>query len=139
MVVLTAFELTLIERKEVTRYNPKDRIFAKVIGSHWIKLSRGKQTDFILRCYKAGRDQLLRSRSPTKVSKTCLIQWRRRGRESVAMIGDLDSGYMITPVSKITKAVLQNSARDRGVSYRVHQMLTCDSGLRWGRIEARFA
>ena len=127
VLALTALEPAIMERKEVARYNPKNR--KKFRGGDWRLVANtvARQTDsFNLPALSRWAKSAVEIERPSKGEQDmldaviCLIvalQWRRAERESVAMIGDLDSGYMITPVSKSTKAVLQNSARYRDVSY----------------------
>ena len=50
----------------------------------------------------------------------CLIvalQWRRGPRDRVVVIGDERHGYMVTPVSTETKAILQSAAVENGVPF----------------------
>ncbi len=127
VLALAALEPKIMERKQAARYNPTKpnfrvddwKLVAKAVARHtdhfnlptlskWAKLAADT------RWPSKGEQDML----DAAICLIVALQWRRAERESVAMIGDLDSGYMITPVSKSTKAVLQNSARDRGVSYR---------------------
>ena len=127
VLALTALEPAIMERKEVARYNPENRNFR---ASDWRLVAQavaGQTYHFNLPALSKWAKLAADTRWPSKVEQDmldamiCLIvalQWRRAKRERVAMIGNLDSGYMITPVSTSTKAVLQNSARERGVSYQ---------------------
>lgn len=127
VLALAALEPEIMEREQAARYNPTKpnfrvddwKLVAKAVARHtdhfnlptlskWAKLAADT------RWPSKGEQDML----DAAICLIVALQWRRAERESVAMIGDLDSGYMITPVSKSTKAVLQNSARDRGVSYR---------------------
>ena len=126
-LALTALEPEIMEREQAARYNPKKRNF-RVDDWKLVAKAVARHTDhFNLPALSKWAKLAADTRWPSKGEQDmldaviCLIvalQWRRAERESVAMIGDLDSGYMITPVSKSTKAVLQNSARERGVSYQ---------------------
>ena len=128
VLALTALEPEIMERKEAARYNPKNRKKFRVDDWKLVAKAVGRQTDsFNLPVLSKWARSAAEIERPSKGKQDmldaviCLIvalQWRRAEGESVAMIGDLDSGYMITPVSKSTKAVLQKSARERGVCYQ---------------------
>ena len=45
--------------------------------------------------------------------------WRFGPSGEVAMIGDLDSGYMITPISSATRSTLEEGAQEKGAPFHV--------------------
>lgn len=45
--------------------------------------------------------------------------WRFGPSGEVAMIGDLDSGYMITPISSDTRSTLEEGAQEKGAPFHV--------------------
>ena len=127
VLALAALEPEIMERKQAARYNPTKsnfrvddwKLVAKAIARHTDHfnlpaLSRWARSAADTRWHSKGEQDML----DAVICLIVALQWRRAERESVAMIGDLDSGYMITPVSKSTKAVLKNSARYRDVSYQ---------------------
>ena len=127
VLALAALEPEIMEREQAARYNPTKPNF-RVDDWKLVAKAVARHTDhFNLPTLSKWAKLAVDTKWPSKGEQDmldaviCLIvalQWRRAERESVAMIGDLGSGYMITPVSKSTKAVLQKSARERGVSYQ---------------------
>ena len=127
VLALAASEPEIMERKQAPRYNPTKSNF-RVDDWKLVAQAVARQTDnfslpALSKWARSAADTRWHSKGEQDMldAVICLIvalQWRRAEREGVAMIGDLDSGYMITPVSKSTKAVLQNSARKQGVSYQ---------------------
>ena len=127
VLALAALEPEIMEREQAAHYNPTKpnfrvddwKLVAKAVARHTdhfnlpVLSKWARSAAEIERPIKGDQDML--------DAVTCLIvalQWRRAEGKSLAMIGDLHSGYMITPVSKSTKAILQNSARKRDVSYQ---------------------
>ena len=127
VLALAALEPEIMEREQAARYNPTKPNF-RVDDWKLVAKAVARHTDhFNLPTLSKWAKLAVDTKWPSKGEQDmldaviCLIvalQWRRAERESVAMIGDLGSGYMITPVSKSTKAILQNSARKRDVSYQ---------------------
>ena len=126
VLALAALEPEIMERKQAARYNPTKHNFrvddwklvAQAVARHTDSfnlpaLSKWARSAVDTSWHSKGEQDML----DAVICLIVALQWRRAEREGVAMIGDLDSGYMITPVSKSTKAVLQNSARYRDVSY----------------------
>ena len=127
VLALTALEPEIMKRNEAARYNPERSKNFCLDDWRLVTQAVERQADKLnLPALSKWARSAANISSPQKQEQNkldaviCLIvalQWRRAMRESVAMIGDLNSGYMITPVSTSTKTILKNSARERGVCY----------------------
>lgn len=127
VLALTALEPEIMKRNEAARYNPEKsknfcledwRLVTRAVERHTDEFNLPALANWARSAANINSPQKHEQRKLNAV--ICLIvalQWRRALRESVAMIGDLDSGYMITPVSTSTKAILKNSAEERDVCY----------------------
>lgn len=127
VLALTALEPEIMKRNKAARYNPAKRQNFCLDDWRLVTQAVGRQTSkFNLPVLSSWARSAANIGSPEKYEQNkldaviCLIvalQWRWALRESVAMIGDLDSGYMITPVSTSTKTILKNSAWERDVCF----------------------
>ena len=124
-LALPALEPEILKRKRAARYNPANsrrfslpdwRLVALAASRHAAALHLDDLAEW-------ARD-LAELPRPTKThqdyldSAICLIvalQWRRAPRDQLTVIGDAQSGYMVSPVTPATRAILQSAAAKRGV------------------------
>ena len=124
-LALPALEPEILERKRAARYNPANRrrfslpdwrLVALAASRHAAALRLGGLSEW-------ARD-LVESPKPTKTDQDCLdaaiclivaLQWRRAPRDRVTVIGDAQFGYMVSPVTPATRAILEPAAATRGV------------------------
>ncbi len=124
-LALPALEPAILERKRAARYNPANR--RKFSLADWQlvarSVSRHAESLGLARLSKWATDQA-RSRKPTKSDQDCLdaaiclivaLLWRRAPRNDVTVIGDLQHGYMVSPVTPEIRGILQPAAAKRGV------------------------
>ena len=124
-LALPALEPVIMKRRRAARYNPDNR--KKFQPDDWKLVAKAVERD----TEAFGLPQLSRwARSAAGCDKPrkcdqdlldaviCLLvalRWRRCS--CVAMIGDLERGYMVTPVSAETHKILCRAAKERCVSY----------------------
>ena len=124
-LALPALEPEILERKRAARYNPANRrrfslpdwrLVALAASRHAAALRLGGLSEW-------ARD-LVESPKPTKTDQDCLdaaiclivaLQWRRAPRDRVTVIGGAQFGYMVSPVTPATRAILEPAAATRGV------------------------
>ena len=124
-LALPALEPAILERKRAARYNPANRrrfslpdwrLVALAASRHAAALRLNGLSDW-------ARD-LAELQKPTKTDQDCLdaaicliiaLHWRRAPRNQVTVIGDAQSGYMVSPVTHATHAILEPAATKRGV------------------------
>ena len=124
-LALPALEPAILERKRAARYNPASRrrfslpdwcLVALAASRHAAALRLDDLSEW-------ARD-LAESPKPTKIDQDCLdaaiclivaLQWRRAPRDQVTVIGDAQFGYMVSPVTPATRAILEPAAATRGV------------------------
>ena len=124
-LALPALESDIMKRGQATRYNPGNRkkfrlddwkLVAKAVErdteafglpqlSQWARSAAGYDTP-----RKCDQDLL-----DAVICLLVALRWRRCS--CVAMIGDLERGYMVTPVSAETHKILCRKAEEIGVSY----------------------
>jgi len=124
-LALPALEPAILERKHAARYNPANRrrfslpdwrLVALAASRHAAALRLNGLSDW-------ARD-LAELQKPTKTDQDCLdaaiclivaLQWRRAPRDQATVIGDAQSGFMVSPVTPATHAILHSAATKRGV------------------------
>ena len=124
-LALPALEPAILERKRAARYNPANgrrfslpdwRLVALAASRHAAALRLNGLSDW-------ARD-LAELQKPTKTDQDCLdaaiclivaLLWRRAPRDQVTVIGDAQFGYMVSPVTPATRAILQTAATKRAV------------------------
>lgn len=131
-LALPALQPHFFCRRDAARYNPdKKKMFkvedwklvARAVEGH-SRRRRLIQLASWARCLadntapaKQDQDQL-----DAAICLLVALQWRRASaempsRDKIALLGDGRTGYMVTPVSSDTAAVLSQAAKKRGVSY----------------------
>ncbi len=124
-LALTALEPEIMRRKQAARYNPRNRkkfslgdwkMVAETVRWHAEELHIPQLAQW------AAQQAVLPK--PTKRdqdlldSALCLIVtllWRRAPHERMAVIGDGRTGYMVTPVTPETRAILERKSGELGV------------------------
>ena len=123
-LAIPAIAPEIFERKRAARYNPENQKFCKedwclvckAVARHasnfglpslakWI--SEASAIDRVRKCHQDQLDAII-----------CLVialHWRRADTDQVAVIGDGQLGYMVTPVTANTRAVLKQAANKKGV------------------------
>ena len=124
-LALPALEPAILERKRAARYNPANR--RRFSLSDWRLVARAASRHAAalrLDGLSEWADDLAEIPRPTKTDQDCLdaaiclivaLQWRRAPRDQVTVIGDAQSGYMVSPVTPATRAILKAAATKRGV------------------------
>ena len=124
-LALPALEPEILKRKRAAAYNPANgRKFSHVdwllvtgaVRRHADELGIGRLSHW------AG--QAAARNKPSKHDQDCLdaaicliiaLKWRRGPRDSVAVLGDRTTGYMVTPVSPETRQILEQAAAAKHV------------------------
>lgn len=124
-LALPALEPAILERKRAARYNPANRkrfslpdwrLVARAASRHAAALR--------LNALSQWARNLAELPKPSKTDQDCLdaaiclivaLQWRRAPRDRVTVLGDAQSGYMVSPVTPATRAILQSAATRRAV------------------------
>ena len=124
-LALPALEPAILQRKRAARYNPANR--RRFSLSDWRLVARAASRHAAALRLAAISDwarNLPELQKPTKTDQDCLdaaiclivaLQWRRAPRNQVTVIGDTQSGYMVSPVTPATRAILQSAATKRAV------------------------
>ena len=124
-LALPALEPAILERKRAARYNPANR--RRFSLSDWRLVARAASRHAAalrLTALSEWAHDLAEIPKPTKTDQDCLdaaiclivaLQWRRAPRNQVTVIGDAQSGYMVSPVTPATHAIIQPAATRRGV------------------------
>ena len=124
-LALPALEPAILERKRAARYNPaKPRRFS-LPDWHLVALAASRHAAAL---HLDGLSQWARDLAdlpkPSKTDQDCLdaaiclivaVQWRRAPRNRVTVLGDAQTGYMVTPVTPPTRAILHSAATKRTV------------------------
>jgi len=124
-LALPALEPAILERKRAARYNPANRKRFSLPDWRLVALAASRHAAALrLDGLSASTDDLAEIPRPTKTDQDCLdaaiclivaLQWRRAPRDQVTVIGDAQSGYMVSPVTPATRAILEAAATKRGV------------------------
>lgn len=134
---LPALVPAILERKKAAKYNPALR--NKFSLDDWKLVTSSVVAwaeHFELSPLQRWAEQQAADHRPTKASQDkldsalCLLfgmLLRRGGPLASAMIGDLATGYMVTPISPQTSAILKAAAAERGVSFAVLREAMGDS------------
>ena len=124
-LALPALEPVIMERRRAARYNPGNR--KRFCLDDWKLVAKAVERDteaFGLPQLSqwarsaAGYDRPRKCDQDLLDAVICLLvalRWRRCS--CVAMIGDLERGYMVTPVSAETHKILCRAAEEKCVSY----------------------
>lgn len=126
-LALPAFRESFAQRLGGPKYNPARRRSFKIADWHAVALTVAETAHRlgVPKLADWARD-LSEERTPRKAeqdlldSAICLLVgliWRACDRGMSAMLGDLTTGYMITPVTPETRCRLQSAADRRGVPF----------------------
>lgn len=112
------------KRGRAAKYNPAARLYD---SADWILVARGA-ADAALQLGETAISQFLlelagnprpgkgdQDRLDAVICLLIALTWRRRPSESCVVLGEVSSGYIVTPVSAATRTVLEASARRRDV------------------------
>lgn len=124
-LALPAFEDAFSQRLRAPKYNPQNR--KKFRLEDWRSVTRVIQTTaqgFDVSGLADWSDRMHALFQPRKADQDKLdaalcaligLAWRAGPVSSSAMLGDLTSGYMVTPMSEFTRPRLERAAIQRGV------------------------
>ena len=125
-LALPALEPKFMARNYAARYNPRNR--NKFCLADWrlvCETVRRCANEFNLQTLLEWAEEMEKSKSPSKPDQDkldaviCLliaIHWRReRDGHGLTVIGDLESGYMVTPASCDTRRILQEACERQNV------------------------
>ncbi len=124
-LALPALEPAILERKRAARYNPANR--RKFSHPDWrlvaLAASRHAASLHLHDLAKWARN-LAEVKEPAKTHQDCLdaaiclivaLHWRKAPRNQVTVLGDAQLGYMVSPVTPPTRAILHAAATKRAV------------------------
>ena len=124
-LALPALEPAILERKRAARYNPAYRKRFSLPDWRLVALTASRHAAALrLGDLSQWAHDLAQIPKPTKTHQDCLdaalclivaLQWRKLPRNQVTVIGDAQSGYMVSPVTPATHAILQSAAAKRDV------------------------
>ena len=124
-LALPAFEDDFSQRLRAPKYNPQNR--KKFRLEDWRSVTRVVQTTalgFDVSGLADWSDRMHALSQPRKADQDKLdaalcaligLAWRAGPVSCSAMLGDLTSGYMVTPISEFTRPRLERAAIERGV------------------------
>ena len=126
-LALPALEPEILSRRKAAFYNPARkktftlsdwRLVADTVRHNGSKRALAPLSEW------AGRQMDLTAPSKQDQdrldSAICLLvalEWRQAARDRVVMIGDAQTGYMVTPVSTETRTILERAAKQQGVPF----------------------
>ena len=125
-LALPALAPAIMTRGCAARYNPENRHFSL---SDWklVASTVRRHADALhLAPLSAWADETARLAAPTKGDQDrldaalCLLialHWRRAPRDRSAVIGDSQTGYMVTPVSSESREILERAADEKDVPF----------------------
>ena len=125
-LALTALVPQILARKRAARYNPANRRFSLADWQLVCNTVARHACTFELLVLSGWADGVSQLTKPAKNHQdqldavVCLIvalQWRRLVRDKLALIGDVQQGYMVTPVTRETKTILKRAADEKAVSF----------------------
>ena len=127
-LALPSLEPSFMDRKSAARYNPEKR--KKFSLADWRQVCetvRRCVDEFYLSPLSRLANEMAQLGSPKKPHQDridamiCLVialQWSRsRGSHGLIAIGDLKTGYMVTPTTRATRNILQDACGKRSVSF----------------------
>ncbi|MDE2869599.1 MAG: DUF429 domain-containing protein [Chloroflexota bacterium] len=124
-LALPALEPAILERKRAARYNPANRRRFSLPDWRLVALAASRHAAALrLSDLSEWARNLAELARPTKTHQDCLdaaiclivaLQWRRAPRNQLTVIGDAQLGYMVSPVTPATHAILHSAATKRGV------------------------
>lgn len=124
-LALPALQPHIMKRQSAARYNPKSRNFsmadwrlvASTVEHHADRLGIATLSQWA--CKVASHPKPNKGDQDCVDAAICLLialHWRRAPRDSSVVIGDSQTGYMVTPVSPETKVILKRAADKTHVS-----------------------
>ena len=124
-LALPALEPAILERKCAARYNPANRRRFSLPDWRLVALAASRHAAALrLNDLSEWARNLAELPKPTKTDQDCLdaaiclivaLKWRRAPGDQMTVIGDAQSGYMVSPVTPATHAILQSAAAKRDV------------------------
>ena len=124
-LALPALEPHIMSRGHAARYNPDKtfslcdwKLVANAVARHAEELGVPRLSQWARAA--AGYDRVDKTLQDQLDAAICLIialRWRRAPSNRVAVIGDGQHGYMVTPISTETKRILQSAAKEREVPF----------------------
>ena len=126
-LALPALEPAIMTRGRAARYNPENK--KKFLLCDWKLVAstvRHRAGELHLAPLSRWADKMARLSEPTKSDQdrldaaVCLLialYWRRAPRDRSAVIGDSQTGYMVTPVSRGSREILERAADEKGVPF----------------------
>ena len=125
-LALPALQPALMERQSAARYNPRGKKFCPADWKLVCKTVQSYANQAGLPQLSQWAESMAEADSPTKSDQDkidaviCLLIGLRMRKPqedglSIAVIGYLESGYMVTPTSRETRDVLQAAADKKGV------------------------
>ena len=130
-LALPAMNPVFMERGSVARYNPEKGNFSQADWRLVCEIVHVCADEFNIQLLSHWANEVIKPwDSPARPKKPhqdkidaaiCLLislQWRRgQGGHELYAIGDLDHGYMVTPVSDATREILEAACRQRNVDF----------------------
>lgn len=127
-LAVPSLEPSFMNRRSAARYNPGNRKkFSLADWGQVCETVRRCADDFTLDLLSEWAEEMAQLGSPKKPHQDridallCLIvalQWRRKlAWHEVCAVGDLKTGYMVTPTTHTTRNILQDACGKRGVSF----------------------
>ena len=130
-LALPAMNPVFMERGSVARYNPEKGNFPQADWRLVCEIVHVCADEFNIQLLSHWANEVIKPwDSPARPKKPhqdkidaaiCLLislQWRRgQGGHELYAIGDLDHGYMVTPVSDATREILEAACRQRNVDF----------------------
>lgn len=124
-LALPALEPDILKRKQKASYNPDRKATFSLSDWRLVTEAVRRQADtFKLDSLSRWTNEKTMLDTPTKSDQDCLdavicliiaLLWRRKKRELMAVIGDRQKGYMVTPVSPEGKKILKQAADEKNV------------------------
>lgn len=124
-LALPALKPAILQRKRAARYNPDKPKRFSLPDWRLVALATSRHAAALrLNALSEWARNLAELPKPSKTDQDCLdaaiclivaLQWRRAPRDQVTVIGDAQSGYMVSPVTPATRAILHSAATKRGV------------------------
>ena len=131
-LALLSLHSPFAERLGAPKYNPSNKNFRqedwKAVTEVVACLARRHKIEGLEAWAKKLGGEKYKTKKLAKAAQDCLdaaicalvgYLWRFGPSGEVAMIGDLDSGYMITPISADTRSTLEEGAQEKGTSFCV--------------------
>ena len=124
-LALLALEPAILHRKRAARYNPANRRRFSRPDWRLVSLATSRHADALrLNALSQWARNLAELPKPSKTDQDCLdaaiclivaLHWRRAPRNQMTVLGDAQTGYMVTPITPATHAILHPAATRRGI------------------------